>query len=60
MFLALYNVISLLLRGTDMDSENLSLISLSVSDGMKGCIIDRYIIKHIILTETRLLCVDTR
>ena len=31
------NVISLVLRDSDTDSENVSLIWLSVSDGQKAC-----------------------
>ena len=38
--------VSLVLKNGDMESENLSsLILLSVSDGLKRCIIYRYIIK---------------
>ena len=40
----LSNAISLVLCDSDMDSENVSLIRLFVSDGQfKGCIIERYI-----------------
>ena len=54
----LSHVISLVLRDSDPDSENVSLIRLSVSIARKHavrmCIIDRYIIKTNDMTQNAL------